>query len=82
MEIITGLDVSMASTSVCALNANGEIVSEAKVPSDPGSLAEHLGELPGKITAVGMNAAPSCRRRRVSLVRFGLRVRSCTGIGT
>ena len=31
MEIITGLDVSMASTSVCALNANGEIVSEAKV---------------------------------------------------
>ncbi len=58
MEIFTGLDVSMASTSVCALNANGEIVSEAKVPSDPGSIAEHLGELPGRITAVGLEAGP------------------------
>ena len=47
MKIFTGLDVSMASTSVCALNANGALVSEEKVPSDPGSLAEHLGELPG-----------------------------------
>ena len=58
MEIFIGLDVSMASTSVCALNANGEIVSEAKVPSDPGSIAEHLGELPGRITAVGLEAGP------------------------
>ena len=39
MEIFIGLDVSLASTSVCALGANGRIVNEAKVPSDPGSLA-------------------------------------------
>ena len=58
MEIFIGLDVSMASTSVCALNANGRIVSEAKVPSDPGSLAEHLGELPGSVAAVGLEAGP------------------------
>ena len=55
MEILIGLDVSMASTSVCALNANGRIVSEAKVPSDPGSLAEHLGELPGKESRPGQS---------------------------
>ena len=53
MELIIGLDVPMVSTSVCALNAGGEIVNEAKVPSDPGSLAEHRGELLGKITVVG-----------------------------
>ena len=62
MEILAGLDVSMASTSAVALNANGELVSEAKVPSDPGSLAEHLGELPGRITAVGLEGRPArCR---------------------
>ena len=58
MEFFIGLDVSMASTSVCALNANGEIVSEAKVPSDPESLVEHLRGLPGKIAAVGLEAGP------------------------
>lgn len=58
MEIFIGLDVSVASTSVCALNANGETVNEAKVPSDPESLAGHLGELPGKIAAVGLEAGP------------------------
>ena len=58
MEILVGLDVSLASTSVCVLNANGETVNEAKVPSDPESLAEHLGELPGSVTAVGLEAGP------------------------
>ena len=57
MEILVGLDVSVASTSVCALNANGETVNEAKVLSDPESLAEHLGELLGSVTAVGLEAA-------------------------
>ena len=41
-----------------------------------------LGSGPKANAASGMNAAPSCRRHRDSLVRFGLRVRSCTGIGT
>ena len=63
MEFFTELDVSVASTSACALNANGEIVSEAKVPSDPGFLAEHLGELPGRITAVGLETGPLSQTR-------------------
>ena len=58
MEIFIGLDVSLASTSVCALNVNGETVNEAKVPSDPGSLAGHLRELPGSVAAVGLEAGP------------------------
>ena len=57
MEIYIGLDVSLASTSVCALGANGRIVNEAKVPSDPGSLVEHLREL-GSVAAVGLEAGP------------------------
>ena len=58
MEILVGLDVSLASTSVCALGANGRIVNEAKVPSNPGSLVAHLRGLPGSIAAVGLEAGP------------------------
>ena len=58
MEIFIGLDVSLASTSVCALGADGNIVNEAKVSSDPGSLAGHLRELPGSVAAVGLEAGP------------------------
>jgi len=58
MEILVGLDASLASTSVCALGANGKTVNEAKAPSDPGSLMERLRELPGSVTAVGLEAGP------------------------
>ncbi len=58
MEIFIGLDVSLASTAVCALGANARIVNEAKVPSDPGSLVEHLRGLPGSVAAVGLEAGP------------------------
>ena len=58
MEIFVGLDVSLASTSVCAIGANGKTVNEAKVPSDPGSLAGHLRGLSGNIVAVGLEAGP------------------------
>ena len=58
MEIFVGLDVSLASTSVCAIGANGKAVNEAKVPSDPGSLAGHMRGLSGNIVAVGLEAGP------------------------
>ena len=58
MEILVGLDVSLASTSLCALGANGKTVNEAKAPSDPGSLVEHLRGRPGKIAEVGPGAGP------------------------
>ncbi len=60
MEILAGPDVSVASTSACALGADGRIVNEAKVPSDPGSLVEHMHGLPGGIAAIGLEAGP-CR---------------------
>ena len=58
MELFTGLDVSLASTSVCVTGANGKTVNEAKVPSGPGSLAGHVRGLPGGIAAVGLEAGP------------------------
>ena len=58
MKIYIGLDVSLTSTSVCSLGTDGKIVNEAKVPSDPESLVEHMRELPGGVAAVGLEAGP------------------------
>ena len=71
MEFLVGLDVSLASTSVCALGANGETVNEAKVPSDPGSLVAHLRELPGRVAAVGLEAGPMSQWIHKGLVEAG-----------
>ncbi len=58
MEILVGLDVSVASTSVCALGADGKVVNEAKGPLDPESLVEHVRVSPGSVTDVGLEAGP------------------------
>ena len=71
MEIYIGLDVSVASTSVCAIGANGETMHEAKVPSDPGSLAEHLRELPGSVGVIGLEAGPLSQWLHKGLIEAG-----------
>lgn len=35
MDLFTARDVSRASTALCALNAHGKVVKEAKVDSEP-----------------------------------------------
>lgn len=35
MEFYAGLDVSLEVTSVCVVNAEGKVVREGKLPSDP-----------------------------------------------
>jgi hypothetical protein len=38
VEHYAGLDVSLEQTSVCVVNAQGEVVREAKVASEPEAL--------------------------------------------
>ncbi len=71
MEILAGPDVSVAITSACAPGADGRIVNEAKVPSDPGSLVEHMHGLPGSIAAVGLEAGPLSQWLRKGLGEAG-----------
>ena len=35
MDYYAGIDVSLKDSSVCVVDANGRIVREAKVPSEP-----------------------------------------------
>ena len=58
MDIFIGLDVSLASTSICVLDEKGKIVTEARVASAPEALVAFLRKLPHRIATVGLEAGP------------------------
>ena len=58
MDLFIALDVSLASTALCALNAHGKVVKEANVDSEPEALIAALRALPGNVVAVGLEAGP------------------------
>ena len=45
MDYYAGIDVSFELSSVCILDASGQIVREAKVASEPEALATFLASL-------------------------------------
>lgn len=58
MDYFIGLDVSLASTAICVLNAHGKVVKETKVETEPDALAAFLQSLSGNVTVVGLEAGP------------------------
>lgn len=58
MEMFIGLDVSLADTAACVLDCGGQLFKEAKIESEPEALISFLRNLPGSITAVGLEAGP------------------------
>ncbi|MCX8955177.1 transposase, partial [Ruegeria sp. NA] len=58
MNVLIGLDVSLASTAVCVLSENGEIVQETVVLSEPDALISTLRELPQQVLRIGLEAGP------------------------
>ncbi len=58
METYIGLDVSLASTAVCAVSAQGKIVKETTAASEPEDLVATLKAMPGDVIAVGLEAGP------------------------
>ena len=58
MDVFIGLDVSLASTSICVLGEQGKIVTEAQVASAPDALIAFMAELPHGIAAIGLEAGP------------------------
>ena len=58
MEHYAGLDVSLEQTSVCVVDAQGQVVREAKVASDPDALIRFLGCQELEIARVGLEAGP------------------------
>ena len=68
--LYAGLNVSLETTSICVVDAEGRIKLEAKAPSDPESIAAHLSQLTGPFERVGLEAGPLSK-----WLYFGLRDR-------
>lgn len=58
MEHYAGLDVSLELTSVCIVDAQGRIICETKVPSEPEDLVRYFQSLKLSIERVGLEAGP------------------------
>ena len=58
MDHFIGLDVSLASTAICVLNAHGKVAKETTAASEPEELVTALRALSGNVIAVGLEAGP------------------------
>ena len=58
MEYYAGIDVSLESSSVCVVDANGRIVREAKVGSEPEALIAWFEGLKVRPSRIGLEAGP------------------------
>lgn len=71
MEHYAGLDVSLELTSVCVVDAQGQVVREAKVASEPEALIRFLQAQGLEIARVGLEAGPLSQWLHAGLVRAG-----------
>jgi len=56
MKYYAGLDVSLEETSICVVDAEGRVVSEGKVASDPAAIAAYLAPWSDTLVRVGHEA--------------------------
>src|ERR687890_1472818 len=74
MDYYAGIDVSLELSSVCILDASGQIVREAKVASEPEALTAFLASLSLPLTRVGLEAGPLSQWLHAGLVQAGFEV--------
>ncbi|CCQ72946.1 Putative transposase (fragment) [Magnetospira sp. QH-2] len=58
MEYFVGMDVSMASISICEIDAKGTVIREGKVSSTPEAVATWLEESGRVFARIGLEAGP------------------------
>src|SRR5215472_15149255 len=58
MEYYAGIDVSLESSSVCVVDAMGQVLREAKIASEPEALVGWFNQLGVELARVGLEAGP------------------------
>jgi transposase len=71
MEHYAGIDVSLQLSSVCVVDAQGKIVKEAKVASEPESLIAFFAALGFAVKRIGLEAGPLSQWLHAGLTRAG-----------
>jgi transposase len=71
VEHYAGLDVSLELTSVCIVDAQGRIVRETKVRSDPEALVRYFAALELSITRIALEAGPLSQWIHAGLIAAG-----------
>jgi len=74
MEIYVGMDVSLKETSICVVDGNGEIVTEATVLSEPEVIAEYIKNVAPNTVRIGLETGPTATWLWHELKSFGLPV--------
>jgi len=71
VENYAGIDVSLELSSVCVLDAQGKILKEAKVASEPGAFVEFFETLGFAVKRIGLEAGPLSPWLHAGLKRAG-----------
>jgi transposase len=74
MDHYAGIDVSLECSSVCVVDANGQIVREDKVLSEPAALIAWFGSLGVGLARIGLEAGPLSQWLYAAMQEAGLAV--------
>jgi transposase len=74
MDHYAGIDVSLELSSVCVVDAQGRIVKETKVASDPDTLVAWFKEVRLPMARIGLEAGPLSQWLHAGLMRAGFAV--------
>ena len=74
MDHYAGIDVSSECSSLCVVDANGKIVREGKVASEPEALINWFGSLGYELSRIGLEAGPLSQWLHGGMKQAGLAV--------
>jgi transposase len=72
MTLYAGLDVSLALTSICIVDAEGVVVRETKVSSEPEAICSALKDYADRLRRVGLEAGPLSQHLYSAMAEAGL----------
>src|SRR5215471_264177 len=81
MDYYAGIDVSLEWSSVCVVNAKGDVMKEIKVKSDRDALVAFFQALGFAVTRIGLEAGPLSQWLYAGLTQAGCRFRFQSGTG-